>query len=912
VHRSGLRVFAALLVLRIVAYGQPPASLTPPAQTWIYNLNASAYVPVPPAPVLNLGANFSIEFWMLLNRDVPDGQYMRVFSKAGDYELDVEPGTHQLTYSLSAHFGRIAVSLQPGLWYHVAMVSNNLQVTLYLNGQQKDHFTASGPPPVNSSPLVLAGQAYGDGTQYCCGFPGMLRQFRIWSRALQATEITSFATKLLSGNEPGLIADWPFDDGKGDAIHDVGPNHLALRMSSGISSAARSTAWMRAAIFDGGPYFQVQRLTVPSSIIQSPVLTIPIDFDSDGKLDLLVCQAYKPTAQPCAAFHNDGKGNFSDVTQRVLGPNPPRFETARDYAVADFNGDGRADVFIANTGECFPFCGYGGGQSALLLQTPDGRLEDATAAAGLPLQRIFTAGVAAGDIDGDGDVDLFLANGITTGVPSQIWLNDGHGHFTLGEASRLPTGLNSFAKFIDVNRDGRLALVVATVDNRPRDLLLLNDGHGFFTLAPDNAMPSKYGGRQWATENLQVVDFDGDGWPDLVNTVDSKDYCEGAIQLLLNNHDGTFRDATDQIIQPAWPHCTSSELLSQNRLYFGDFNGDGFLDLLVEPYGPPHLFLNTGPAGGNRLVEVTELLPRSGTAFGVADFDADGSPDIAVWTDFGLETWLPSRKFTVTPDLIPPVPTGPFFLRGNVLNSADFSADALAPGQLVTIFGRNLGPNTLAIASPDQGYYPTALVGTRVLFNGGAAPLVYTSAGAVTTIVPFGVVPKTQADVVVEYQGKRSPPVSIFVDSAAPGLFTLDSSGGGPAAILNVDSATGAVSVNSPQNPAPRGGIITAYFTGAGQTDPPSTDGVVATDVGRMALPVEAGLGYFGLGNPCEARFYCQPVEVLYAGPAPGIVAGVIQVNMRLPNSQMASGTHSIGISVGGIWSQFNATVSIR
>ena len=239
---TGCRVFMALLVLRIVAHGQPPASLTPPTQTWIYNLNGYAYVPVASAPVLNLGTSFSIEFWMLLNRDVLDGQYMRVFSKAGDYELDVEPGTHQLTYSLSTHFGRIGVSLQPGLWYHVAMVSDNLQVTLYLNGQQKDQFTASGPPPVNSSPLVLAGQAYGDGTQYCCGFPGMLRQFRIWSRALQATEITSFATKLLSGNEPGLIADWPFDDGTGDTFHDIGPNHLPLRLVG--DPVGRSTAWI--------------------------------------------------------------------------------------------------------------------------------------------------------------------------------------------------------------------------------------------------------------------------------------------------------------------------------------------------------------------------------------------------------------------------------------------------------------------------------------------------------------------------------------------------------------------------------------------------------------------------------------------------------------------------------------------
>lgn len=662
----------------------------------------------------------------------------------------------------------------------------------------------------------------------------------------------------------------------------------------------------------------------------TPGLAIPIDFDSDGKVDLLVCP-FIATAQPCAAFRNDGKGNFSDVTLQVLGPNPSRFENARDYAVADFNGDGRADVVIADTGEC-PGCAFLGGQSALLLQTPDGRLEDVTAAANLPQQRIFTHNIACGGIDGDGDVDLYLEN--LNPHPPEIYLNDGQGHFTLGESSRLPAILrasqfvNITARFIDVNHDGRLDLFVGLNhgDNQPRDLLLLNDGHGFFTLAPDNAPPTRYGGRTWGTVSIGVLDFDGDGWPDLIHTVCGMNYCEGAVQILLNNHDGTFRDATELILQPAWQRHGS--LFSDGPVYLdpvfpADFNGDGFIDLLVQGVTQPsRLFLNTGPAGGGRLVEVTELLPDSAEHFAVADFNGDGSPDIAAWTNaccnraLNLESWLSSRKFTLRPDLIPAIPTGPFFLRGSVLNAASFSADALAPGQLVTIFGRSLGPGTLVLASPDTAF-PAELSGTRVLFNNIAAPMIYTSAGQVSAVVPFSVVPQARADVVVEYQGRRSPPVSIFVTSSAPGLFTSDGSGSGAAAVLNVDSVTGAVSLNTPQNPAPRGGIIVAYITGAGRTDPPSVDGAVATGVGRMALPVEAGLEFFGamsgLGSTrCESDPWCQPVQVLYAGPAPGIVAGVAQVNMRLPDSQSASGTHSLGISVGGLWSQFYATVSVR
>jgi VCBS repeat protein len=285
---------------------------------------------------------------------------------------------------------------------------------------------------------------------------------------------------------------------------------------------------------------------------------VTVSFPAPCPVDLLACghPIGTTTKWPCAAFHNDGKGNFTDVTLQVLGPNPPAFETPGDYCVADFNGDGRADVFITNTIDC---CGFPGGQNALLLQTADGRLEDVTAT-NLPQQLTDTQRVACGDIDGAGHADLYLANfAAASGPPPQIYLNDGRGHFTVGDSSRLPAILQQFsnyaARFIDVNNGGRLDLfsgALDTWDNQAHDLLLLNDGHGFFTPAPDNALPTRYGGRDWGTLSSRVVDLDGDGWPDLINTVYAPNYSEGAIQILLNDRDGTFRDATDLILQPAW------------------------------------------------------------------------------------------------------------------------------------------------------------------------------------------------------------------------------------------------------------------------------------------------------------------------------------------------------------------------
>jgi len=465
-------------------------------QTYVYEFTSPVSAAAPLAPALNLGASFSFEFWMMLNPyALPNQVYAQVFQKSiptsgGDpffaYSLSLSPtnqlGYYQGTGSPGSDRGvsPFGPTLTPGNWYHVAIVSSNLQGTLYLNGKQQAQFTAVGPPPINSLPFKLG------------GFQGFLRQFRIWGRALSTSEINSFAATLLTGSESGLIADWPLDDGQGVTLRDRGPNKLPLQLNNGYPlQSFLFPIWARTEIVDGGPYYRVQRLTVPSTTTSHPaVYTIPIDFDSDGNVDLLACQTQQSPALPCAAFRNDGKGNFSDVTPQVLGPNPPKFETARDYCIADFNGDGRADVFIANTGECAGCATnagvQNGGQSALLIQTSDGRLEDVTAAAGLPQQRMFTHNVACGDVDGNGTVDIYLANLNSAGYSGgpQIWLNDGQGHFTLGEPGRLPAilaaGHYGTGKFIDVNNDGRLDLFLGSVDasNQP-DLLLLNDGNRF-------------------------------------------------------------------------------------------------------------------------------------------------------------------------------------------------------------------------------------------------------------------------------------------------------------------------------------------------------------------------------------------------------------------------------------------------
>jgi uncharacterized protein (TIGR03437 family) len=157
----------------------------------------------------------------------------------------------------------------------------------------------------------------------------------------------------------------------------------------------------------------------------------------------------------------------------------------------------------------------------------------------------------------------------------------------------------------------------------------------------------------------------------------------------------------------------------------------------------------------------------------------------------------------------------------------------------------------------------------RVLFDGVPAPVLYAEAYKVNAIVPFAVTTGGAVRVQVEYNGTQSAAATIEVMEAAPEIFTLGSPSprGGGAAALNQDGT-----INSPENPAPVGSILTLYATGAGLMQPPTPDGqVVTTTNAKPALPV-------------VVYFYGTRPEILYSGPAPGLVAGVLQINMRVPD----------------------------
>ena len=135
-------------------------------------------------------------------------------------------------------------------------------------------------------------------------------------------------------------------------------------------------------------------------------------------------------------------------------------------------------------------------------------------------------------------------------------------------------------------------LILGAEDNQlPRDIILINDGFGNFSPAT-NALPERYGGLTWGTVDIHVLDVNNDGYPDLLMST-FHGYTACHLQLLINNRDGTFRDATQNIPQN-WPKPTAEHIWI-TRIESGDFNNDGLIDFVVNVNGRrPKLFLNAG------------------------------------------------------------------------------------------------------------------------------------------------------------------------------------------------------------------------------------------------------------------------------------------------------------------------------
>jgi uncharacterized protein (TIGR03437 family) len=231
----------------------------------------------------------------------------------------------------------------------------------------------------------------------------------------------------------------------------------------------------------------------------------------------------------------------------------------------------------------------------------------------------------------------------------------------------------------------------------------------------------------------------------------------------------------------------------------------------------------------------------------------------------------------------------------SLASAASYQAGSVAPGEIVTLFGSGLGPDAgVGAAFDSAGLVTKFLAGTRVLWDGQPSPVLFANAGQVNAVVPYWVGGWSSVQVQVEVSGQKSNLLTAQVAPAAPGIFTRDSSGIGQAAVLNQDGSS-----NSAANPAPRGSIISFFATGTGQTAPPGIDGKpAASPLGAPVLPV-------------TVQIAGADADILYAGAATGLVAGIIQANVRIPAQAAAGGAVSLVLWSGGAPSQPGVTLAI-
>ena len=229
-------------------------------------------------------------------------------------------------------------------------------------------------------------------------------------------------------------------------------------------------------------------------------------------------------------------------------------------------------------------------------------------------------------------------------------------------------------------------------------------------------------------------------------------------------------------------------------------------------------------------------------------------------------------------------------------NTSFFPTGAVAPGEIVSIFGSGLGPAApVGLQLTKEGTVATSIAGVGVAFGGVAAPLIYVSNSQINAILPYEL-PGNIAQMTVTYNGQSYGPVSMPITAAVPAIFTATGTGSGQASVLNQDGT-----LNSIANPAARGSVITFYACGAGYLMNGLGDGVV---FGTSNLPMP--------GLPVNVTIRGVGATVQYAGAAPDYVSGLLQVNVVVPTSIDFGNLVPLTLTVGPFSSQLDVTIALK
>ncbi len=348
------------------------------------------------------------------------------------------------------------------------------------------------------------------------------------------------------------------------------------------------------------------------------------DFDNDGDPDLLVGSK--------RLFKNNGRNGFKEVSSD-LGIN--RVKAAGGSLFADTDCDGDLDLFI--------FCNRSGFKDRLFVNQGKRGFEDATEQDGSPGDPLPTAAAAFGDLNGDGAVDLFLANcdeksaGIASGTPNCLMINDGAGRFSAaakeaGAALDNPRGASS-AAIVDYDNDGDMDIFVVNRDLQP-NTLWRNDTVEALRFCEIGAAARLAGsdhlGRYGDTRALVPGDVDGDGDLDF--------FLANAVPFI----DRKRTDKSQVLLNSGRPEFVLVDTFSESGLCYdeypqdaalGDVDNDGDLDLLIADSGEKgflRVYVNGGKGSFHDATWLSGLTVPKAAGCALADYDRDGDLDVYV------------------------------------------------------------------------------------------------------------------------------------------------------------------------------------------------------------------------------------------------------------------------------------------
>lgn len=368
-----------------------------------------------------------------------------------------------------------------------------------------------------------------------------------------------------SGNEPQSVSDGDFD---GDGQLDILVVNRAIYSGSVILGNGNGT-------FRVAPAYSVGR--GPSAVIVG-------DFNDDNKPDLAV--ASPPYSHDVSVLLGHGDGTFQNAVSYVINIGAPMRMT-----MGDFNGDTKPDLAVT---------GSASGVS-LLFGNGDGTFQPAVA---YPLGNNVGAGpLAAGDINGDGQLDLAIVDSLNERIVVLLGIGDGTFQSPINflhnpDPSFIATGY--------FNDDTKLDLAVAHHTNN-RVKILIGNGNGTFTDGEELAISSP--------NSIAVGDFNGDLKDDLVVGISGN--ANGAL-VMISNNDGTFHAGGSQYLGLGLPFVAVA-----------DFNHDDKLDIAASNYSSNEVSVLLGNGDGTIRAPVNYGVGLRPTSVAIGDFNRDGKPDIA-------------------------------------------------------------------------------------------------------------------------------------------------------------------------------------------------------------------------------------------------------------------------------------------